>query len=95
MQVSEDLHTEFKFFLDSIDPVRAFVIKKAVTAFLNAEGGTLYIGITDSKEIVGFSLGFYEPGTLVDLLREIIESIDPKPRFDVDFSIELVPIVDP
>lgn len=43
--------------MTNLEPKNLFIIKKAITAFLNQEGGSLFIGIKDSLEIRGFYIG--------------------------------------
>lgn len=43
---------EYKYFHHEIDTKREFIIKKVISSFLNSNGGTLYIGITDQKNVI-------------------------------------------
>ena len=53
---------------------------KSVSAFSNAEGGSLYYGVNDKGEIVGLD----NPQSDADFISETIKSrIDPIPDFEI------------
>lgn len=59
IQCDEGMHLEFKasFRVDrtsgNINPALELVVLKTICAFLNAEGGTLLIGLTDDNKVAG------------------------------------------
>ncbi|MDR2718910.1 MAG: putative DNA binding domain-containing protein [Treponema sp.] len=76
----ENLTTEFK---------REYTdeIKKAIVAFANTEGGTLYIGINDEKSIVGVD---NHDDTLLQLTNVVCSAIKPDLTLFVDYETEKV-----
>lgn len=55
--VQESQTLEYKELYNLKDPKRQFIVKKAITSFLNAEGGSLFIGIHDQLYVKGFAVG--------------------------------------
>lgn len=97
----EGQHTEYKasFEWDSRRMMRSAALRfgtlKTICAFLNAEGGALYIGVNDSGAPVGIGpdLELIEDGfkhdAFVNRFREILKNhIDPIPLNKVTVTIE-------
>lgn len=82
----EDEHTEFK---------REYTPKmiKSVIAFLNTEGGSLYVGIEDSGEVIGIP----DPDSQANsIVSGIADNIRPDPMMFVRFdnvSVEGLPVI--
>ena len=64
VDVKEDLHTEFKtsIFIDAETQTpgikQMLKIARTLAAFMNTEGGMLYVGVTDDKQIRGIAEDF-------------------------------------
>ncbi|MGV7098275.1 RNA-binding domain-containing protein [Bacillus subtilis] len=64
-------------------------LQKIVTAFANADGGELYIGIKDEKESVSELIerweGFEKIEQFNQLIQNIYEEIKPVPQLEIEF----------
>ncbi|CAD8050195.1 unnamed protein product [Paramecium sonneborni] len=91
IHVPEDETIEYKEMIN-LEVKNQFIVKKAVTAFLNQKGGTLFIGIKDSFQVRGFYVGnnIYYFRQL--LWEECLDMIHPNLTVDKQVKIELLPI---
>lgn len=64
-------------------------IQKIVTAFANADGGELYIGIKDEKERVSELIERWDGSEKIEqfnqLIQNIYEEIKPVPQLEIEF----------
>lgn len=74
----EDLHTEFKSNAKSLDG-----LAKTVCAFLNAEGGTIFCGVSDDKKIIGVTMSDAE---IESVQAFLFKQISPKALFSVNLD---------
>ncbi|MFA6548462.1 MAG: ATP-binding protein, partial [Candidatus Margulisiibacteriota bacterium] len=72
LKSGEGLKVEFKEFPSHID--------KTIVAFANAEGGKIYLGVSDNKKIVGLNI----TNTLRSQIQDIARNCDPS----IDISME-------
>ncbi|KAM3144742.1 hypothetical protein pb186bvf_003051 [Paramecium bursaria] len=91
--VPESQTIEYKNLLDLNDTKRLFIIKKALVSFLNAQGGTLFIGVHDDLHIKGINTNFTESEIINLIQKQCIDCIHPLPSFD-SYTIKLIPIYD-
>ncbi len=56
----EDLHHEFKNYWDIVNNNIAPIVMKYISAFLNSDGGVLYVGIDDNSVVSGFEMSQHE-----------------------------------
>ncbi len=83
LRTGEDPHIEFK---REVRELQQFL--KDVTGFANSFGGTVFIGVADSKEVVG--TGIASPQEKDRFERRVRDSvrqgIEPSPDIEVDFE---------
>jgi predicted HTH transcriptional regulator len=56
----EDRHHEFKNYWDIVNNNIAPIVMKYISAFLNSDGGVLYVGIDDNSVVSGFEMNQHE-----------------------------------
>lgn len=56
----EDRHHEFKNYWDIVNNNIAPIVMKYISAFLNSNGGVLYVGIDDNSIVSGFEMSQHE-----------------------------------
>ncbi|CAD8134793.1 unnamed protein product [Paramecium pentaurelia] len=91
IHVPEDETIEYKEMIN-LEAKNKFIVKKAVTAFMNQKGGTLFIGIKDSQEVRGFNVGsniYYFRQCILD---ECLDMIHPTLIFEKQVKVDLIPI---
>ena len=86
----EDQFTEFKdYSLD--DPHLSKELIRQYLGFLNSEGGNIYIGITDLKEVVGINLNYKESDIKSRMLVGLTKDFYPKVRLE-KIKVFFIPI---
>ena len=60
LPIIEDRHHEFKNFRDIVYKDIAPIVVKYIAAFLNSDGGVLYVGVDDSSVVYGFQMTQHE-----------------------------------
>ena len=89
----EDQFTEFKdYSLD--DPHLSKELIRQYLGFLNSEGGNIYIGITDLKEVVGIHLNYKECDIKSRMLVGLTKDFYPKVRLE-KIKVFFIPIKNP
>lgn len=82
IHAGESSHVEFKSTLrvnmhtNTADPKMEHSCLKTIAGFMNTNGGTLLIGVSDTKEILGLDLDFKSFGNKHDLLDEFQKHFD-------------------
>lgn len=80
--LTEDLEYEFKVLLKQEDPIKW---AKTIVGFANAEGGTLFVGVSDDGN--AFGLDFYE----IDQTKNLIAKINDRmifPHVKISYSLK-------
>lgn len=102
IQGGENDYVEFKSSLrwdyeqNCVNKTMEFVIAKTLSAFMNSEGGKLFIGIKDSGEIVGLEKDYQtlknknKDGFLLQLTQTINQYIGKE--FNQYLSIKIIPL---
>ena len=84
-QVIKKGESEIQEFKESLSDVGS--ILKSVVAFINAQGGTILVGVKDNGEVVGVDIG---KGTIESLTNKIANQIEPRifPSIEVTSYLE-------
>ena len=56
----EDRYHEFKNYRDIVNNNIAPIVMKYIAAFLNSDGGVLYVGVDDNSVVYGFEMSQHE-----------------------------------
>lgn len=59
------------------DNKRRWALLRMLTAFLNSQGGVLYIGVEDGGEVVGVELSRKEQDEFLLFVKDFVEKIRP------------------
>lgn len=92
IEVLEGQHVEYKYFNNDFDNQRKFVLKKMVTAFLNGNGGVLYIGVDDSRKVIGFYSK--QVNDVTAHITSAIDTIHPRPIYGTNYTLQFVNLFD-
>ena len=87
----EDQFTEFKDYSKPFCSFHRDELIRQYLGFLNAEGGRIYIGISDSKEVAGIKLNYKERDQLVSSLVGYTNDFYPSVRLD-KIKVVFIPI---
>ena len=89
----EDLYIEFKNYLFPLKNNKIEELKKIICGFLNAKGGRIYIGITNSKIIKGVYMDYKKRDTIRNDIINYTYDFFPKCRTN-KLKILFIPIKD-
>ena len=85
----EDEYIEYKKYYFPFNDEKEMELKRQFCAFLNTNGGRIYLGINDKKMIIGvpikFKISYYE-SIILKLVNDFRPKIEPKDYFKI-FSI--------
>jgi hypothetical protein len=87
----EDQFTEFKDYSKPFCSFHREELIRQYLGFLNAEGGRIYIGISDSKEVAGIKLNYKERDQLISSLVGYTNDFYPSVRLD-KIKVVFIPI---
>ena len=78
----ENEFTEFKNYLFPLNERQVDELKRQFCGFLNNKGGRLYLGINDSKTVIGVNLSYKKRDALRNILVNTTYDFYPKCRLD-------------
>jgi hypothetical protein len=87
----EDLYTEFKYYFFPLKNDKIEDLKKQICSFLNAKGGRIYIGISDSKIVKGIVMDYKKRDLIRNDLINYTYDFYPKCRTK-KIEIQFIPI---
>ncbi len=89
----EDLYTEFKYYFFPLKNDKIEELKKQICSFLNAKGGRIYIGISDSKIVKGIVMDYKKRDLIRNEIINYTYDFFPKCRTN-KIDILFIPIKD-
>ena len=87
----ENEFTEFKNYLFPLNERQVDELKRQFCGFLNNKGGRLYLGINDSKIVIGVNLNYKKRDALRNILVNTTYDFYPKCRLD-KLKVYYIPI---
>ncbi len=90
----EDIHHEFKAVEKNQNPVERILedeIEIDINAFLNTEGGVIYLGIDENRQVLGVQLNQQQQDLLKEEIKQRINRFAPFVKEDL-YNIRFVPV---
>lgn len=91
VEENEDLYTEFK----EINPNKIpDVSYEYAQAFLNQDGGKLYVGIRDDKKVIGININYAKHDEIAQKVENKLFTIQPPIYPNSDYAMVFHPVID-
>ena len=92
IQHDEELEIEYKQYAYPLNETLITILKKTICGFLNANGGRIYLGINDNKQVKGIKLEYKDRDLFRNQLVNITRDFFPACRTTIGINVMFIPV---